>query len=85
MESSQALHLATLLFFSFGVNVPLGYVRMAQRKFSLLWFIYIHVSIPFIIAARLAYGFGWSVVPLTLACAVTGQLIGGRLNRRAKP
>jgi hypothetical protein len=82
LTASQLLNLVILLFIAFGMNVPLGYLREGQRKFSVRWFVYIHLSIPIIIAARLTFGFGWGVVPLTLGCAVVGQLVGGQLNRR---
>ena len=74
--------LAILLFFSFGSNLPLGYLREASRKFSLRWFILIHISIPFIIALRTMLGFSWYWIPFTLACAVVGQLLGGQIRRK---
>ncbi len=83
MQPDQILLLVILLFFSFGTNLPLGYFRETSRKFSLRWFILIHVSIPFIIALRTALGFSWYWIPLTLAGAVMGQLLGGRIRRRS--
>jgi len=74
--------LILLLISTLAVNVPLGIARENVPKFSLLWFFYIHISIPFIIAARLFLGFGWIYIPLTLGCAVTGQIIGGRIARK---
>lgn len=82
MHPNQFLPLASLLGFSFGVNLPLGYLRETSRKFSLRWFVLIHLSIPFIIVLRLFLGFGWQIIPFTLACAVAGQLVGGRIRRR---
>lgn len=84
MSHQAALHLTSLLVVSFGTNLPLGYLREGSRKYSLSWFVYIHISIPFIILLRLHYGFGWNIVPLTLACAVLGQILGGRMRRRAR-
>ncbi|MCK5825813.1 MAG: hypothetical protein KAG93_02165 [Desulfuromusa sp.] len=82
MQPNQILLLVILLFFSFGSNLPLGYFRETSRKFSLRWFILIHVSIPFIIALRTVLGFSWYWIPLTLAGAVMGQVLGGRIRRR---
>ena len=82
MRPDLFLPLSGLLVFSFGVNLPLGYLREASRKFSLRWFVLVHLSIPFIIVLRLMLGFDWRIIPLTLACAVGGQLIGGRIRRR---
>lgn len=83
MNSPESFHLVILLLFALLVNIPLGYLRENSRKYSLLWFLYIHLSIPIIILLRHHYGFGWGLVPFTLACAVGGQIIGGRARRRA--
>lgn len=85
MHSDYILPLAALLAFSFGANLPLGYLRETSRKFSLHWFILVHLSIPFIIALRSMFGFGWQVIPLTLSCAVAGQIAGSRIRRRTLP
>jgi len=83
MDSTQTLHLAILLLFAVLANVLLGFLRESSRKYSLRWFVYIHLSIPAIILLRLHYGFGWSLVPLTLLCAVGGQITGGWIRRGA--
>ncbi len=83
MFPSQALSLASLLLFALLVNLPLGYLRESSRKYSLRWFVLIHLSIPFIIAYRLAEGFSWQVIPFTVAFAVAGQLLGGYIKRRS--
>jgi hypothetical protein len=82
LHIDNILPLAALLIFSFGANLPLGYLRETSRRFSLHWFVLIHLSIPFIIALRSLFGFGWQVIPLTLVCAVAGQIIGSRIRRR---
>ena len=83
MLPDQTMQFAALLLFSFGSNIPLGYFRENSRKFSPRWFVLIHASIPFIIILRIVFGFSWHWIPLTLGCAVAGQLIGGRARRRA--
>jgi len=82
---AQTLHMTNLLCFAFFANLPLGYLRESTRKFSLRWFVYIHISIPFILAMRISYEFGWEAAPFTLACAIAGQLLGGNIKRRNKP
>jgi hypothetical protein len=84
LNPTHTLHIANLLGFAFLANLPLGYMRESSRKYSLPWFIYIHMSIPFILTMRISYEFGWEAVPFTLACAVTGQLLGGRIRRRQR-
>ena len=79
MNLDQIFNLANLLAFALLSNIPLGYLRAGARKRSLAWFVYIHASIPFIIMMRTVFGFGWEFNPLTLVCAIIGQLLGGRL------
>lgn len=83
MHPSQVLSLANLLFFAVLINLPLGYLRESSRKYSLRWFVLIHLSIPFIIALRMAEGISWQVIPFTIGGAVLGQLLGGYLKRRS--
>jgi hypothetical protein len=85
VSPDRFLQLTILLIFSFAVNLPLGYIRETSRKFSLRWFVLIHISIPFIIALRVLQGFSWHLVPLTIGCAIAGQLIGGQLRRKRLP
>ena len=71
-----------LVGFALFMNVPLGYVRQGVRKFSFMWFLYIHLSIPFIIALRMGMGISYWYIPFSLGSAVAGQIAGGRLKRR---
>lgn len=82
MDSSRILNLANLLAFALLANVPLGYLREGSRKFSVRWFVYVHLSIPLIVFLRISNGFGWDIIPFSIACAVAGQLLGGRVRRR---
>lgn len=81
MPADQTFSLLILLLFAFSSNLLLGYWRETTRKYSLSWFVLIHLSIPFIVLLRSAFGFSWPWIPLTLACAVIGQLLGGRARR----
>lgn len=73
-----------LVTLSFVVNIPCGYLRENYRKFSLMWFLMVHISIPFIVLLRIEAGISWHVIPLTLVGAIAGQLIGGTANKRGK-
>ncbi len=79
-----SLKLAALMLFALVVNLPLGFLREGSPRYSVRWFVYIHLSIPFIIALRVWEGFGWKIIPLTLASAVLGQFLGGRLRRHGR-
>lgn len=74
--------LLSLLLFAFFSNIPLGYLRMGSPKYSVHWFVYIHLSVPFIIGLRIANHISWQVIPFSIGLAVAGQMIGSRLFRR---
>ncbi|RJP18512.1 MAG: hypothetical protein C4529_12595 [Deltaproteobacteria bacterium] len=63
------------------VNLPLGYAREGCRKFSLGWFVCVHLSVPLIAYLRLANHVSAWAIPAFLACAVLGQFAGGRVRR----
>lgn len=71
---------AFLAVSAFVLNLPFGYLRVGTRKFSLLWFLYIHLPVPAIFLLRRYAGFGYNIVPILVAGAVMGQLLGGRLR-----
>lgn len=79
--------LALVICVAVGINLPFGAWRTTTRKFSVWWFLSIHLPIPAIFVIRRAAGFGWDYVPVMVACAATGQLAGGwlftRLRRRS--
>lgn len=74
--------LAGLLVLTVLLNLPFGYLRARSKKYSVPWFLYIHIPIPFIIFLRLSFGFDWKAIPLIVAAAVTGQFAGGRIWRK---
>ncbi len=81
MALSPSTALFLILIFSLGANIPLGYLRQGEARYSWRWFLYIHLSIPVIVALRLHYGISWRFIPLTLGCAIAGQMIGSRWRR----
>lgn len=66
------------------LNLPFGFWRAHTRRFSLSWWMSVHLPIPFVAAMRLASGVGWRLwtFPLIMAAYVAGQYLGGRLGRR---
>ncbi len=85
MQSDLIVPLVSLIAFSFGSNLPLGYLRAGAKKFSIRWLVLIHLSIPFIVILRGMLGFSWRWIPITLGCAVAGQLVGSRLAHKGQP
>ena len=76
--------LISLLAFAILSNIPLGYLRMGAQKYSVRWFVYIHLSVPFIIGLRISNNISWKVIPFSIALAVAGQMVGSRLYRRSQ-
>lgn len=69
------------------LNLPFGYYRQGTRKFSWQWFLAIHLPVPLIFIMRITSGAGWTIIPLLIACALAGQLMGGMIRNevRGKP
>lgn len=65
---------------TFIVHIPFGYLRSRSIKYSLKWFIYIHIPIPFIIFIRLATNTDYKFIPVFIIAAVAGQFFGGKLE-----
>jgi len=73
-----------LIILAFVISIPCGYLRQNYKKYSFMWFLLIHLPIPFIVLARIKVGLGWQFIPLTLGSSVAGQIIGGILSRRRR-
>lgn len=73
-----------LVLLSFLVSVPCGYLRQYYRKYSFMWFLMIHIPIPFIVLLRLSAGVDWHVIPLTLGGSLAGQVVGGAAHHRRR-
>lgn len=63
----------------FLINLPFGYWRVHVRKFSLQWFLAVHIPVPFVVALRLMLGIGWQwkTLPVLMLVFFAGQLLGG--------
>lgn len=70
----------TVFMLTFIINLPFGYYRRRAKKFSFKWFLYIHLPIPVIVAARLLSNIDFRYIPLFIFAAITGQFLGGRLD-----
>jgi cytochrome b561 len=81
MHISAALLLTTLL--TFVINLPFGYWRGSARRYSLAWFLAIHIPVPIIIFLRfyLEIGFHWSTYLFLVGAFFTGQYVGGAINK----
>ncbi len=71
--------MVTISLIAYFINIPLGYWRAFQRRFSVKWFIAIHASVPFIIALRYILDVPSLYALLFITLAVSGQITGARL------
>jgi hypothetical protein len=77
----QLAHIAWIGAAALAVNLPLGYLREGTRKLSLQWFLYVHLSVPLIAYLRIANHVSAWAIPPFVACALIGQIAGGRMRR----
>ena len=68
----------------FLLNLPFGYWRAHVKRFSLQWFLAIHLPVALAIALRIFTGVGWQFMTLLLLVAAffAGQFLGGKLQSR---
>ncbi|MFZ2225246.1 MAG: hypothetical protein WAV26_11245 [Candidatus Deferrimicrobium sp.] len=69
------------------LNIPLGYAREGFRRFSIGWFVCVHLSVPLIAWLRIENHVSAWGIPAFVACAVLGQIAGGKVRRihRGRP
>jgi hypothetical protein len=77
----QLAHIAWIGAAALAINLPLGYLREGRRKLSILWFVYVHLSVPLIAYLRIANHVSAWAIPPFIACALLGQIAGGRVRR----
>lgn len=66
---------------AFTLNLPFGSYRNTTKKFSLGWFLAIHLPIPPVIVMRsVVFGLGYWAIPFSLAGDIAGQMVGARLH-----
>jgi hypothetical protein len=78
--ANSSLLLVSLLAVTFVLTLPFGVWRVRCKKFTIQWWLAIHLIIPVIILMRVWAGFSYSFVPLFVLATVLGQLIGGRIS-----
>ena len=85
MDSGSKIVLVAMVFiFTLAINIPFGYFRKRAKRYSLRWFLYIHLPIPFIIVARVLSSLDFNYVPLFVVAAVIGQICGARMEFSVK-
>ena len=80
MDLARLALVTGLSTLTFMLNMPFGYFRGKARRYSFKWFLYIHLPIPFIFAARVLSNLDFTYVPIFVLTAITGQVLGGKLE-----
>jgi hypothetical protein len=79
-KSENVLFMLLLLAacIDFLINIPFGYWRANVKRFSLQWFLSIHLPIPLIILVRVYTGIGFEFItyPIMIIAFFLGQLAG---------
>ena len=63
------------------LNIPFGYWRKNVARYSLQWFMAIHIPVPVIILLRLTtgIGFAWYTYVILVSAFFLGQQAGSRI------
>jgi len=64
------------------LNLPFGFWRAGVRKFSLHWFLAVHIPIPFVVCIRILAGIGlhFTTFLVLISTFLIGQFLGGKLR-----
>jgi len=65
------------------LNIPFGYWRAGERRFSLPWFLAVHIPVPLVVGLRILLALGWrfTTFPVLVSAFFLGQFLGGALRR----
>jgi hypothetical protein len=81
MDFHNKIYIILAIFaFTILLNLPFGYARTKTKKYSLRWFLYIHIPVPFIFIARIISHIDMKYIPIFVFAAITGQILGGKLE-----
>jgi len=80
------MNLIILLVFIIIINIPFGYWRANVKRFSLQWFLAIHLPVLLIILLRISSGI--VLEPISFAILIlaffSGQLVGKKIFERMR-
>ena len=78
------INLIIVLVLVFILNIPFGYWRQGVKKFSLYWFLAVHLHIPAVVFLRLYFdlGFQWWTYPFMILAFFMGQWSGARIRKK---
>lgn len=78
MPKIEALLIAGIS--TFALTVPMGVWRVSVPKFSVRWFLAVHLFVPPVFLIRSHLGLGAAYIPLMVLFSVAGHVVGGKLK-----
>jgi len=75
------MNIILITVFTFIINIPFGYWRANVKRFSLQFFLAIHIPVLLIILFRIVTGTGFEITTLfyTVPVFILGQFTGSRI------
>lgn len=79
---SATMHLGIVAVSILVFNLPFGYWRAHTPRYSLQWFLAIHLPVIAAIALRVSGALGWKLntFPTVIAAFCLGQFLGGKIH-----
>lgn len=63
------------------ITLPFGFYRSYTRRFSLRWFLAVHVPVPLVFLARVEAHLSYTFIPFTCLAFAVAQILGSRVSR----
>ncbi len=78
--TNEYINLGIVTVITFVVNMSFGYWRASVKKFSLQWFLAVHLPIPLIVFLRFYFelGFQFYTYPFLVGAFFLGQFAGAK-------
>jgi len=77
-EDKIIMNIFLIALFCIVANFPFGKLRVKQKKFSLLWLVYIHAPVPLIILFRMFFNVSSAWAPVFIVASLLGQYLGAK-------
>lgn len=75
------LKLVELIALTLLISTPFGYWRFKTRKYSLAWFLSIHIPVPALYLIRRVMGLSLYYLPVITIFFILGHVLGARLHK----
>lgn len=68
----------------FAINIPFGFWRSMQKKFSVLWIVSVHGAVPFVAFLRHTFeiSYTWSTLLFMIPAYFLGQRLGAYFHKQ---